>query len=208
MKLHTVQGSPNGHKVEAVIHHLGLQVEIEHHDIFNGGLSRPEYLSINPNAMVPTLVDGDFVLWEANVIMQYLAEKAGGDELLPRDVRQRADVARWQQWEAVHFNYAFGSLAFETVAKPGRGMSADARVVESASKNLARFAPVLDQHLQGRHYVAADRLTVADYSLLTFESYRGRVPFDWSGYRHINAYFDRLRGLDAWVNTLPARKAA
>ena len=76
-------------KVEAVIDHLGLDVEIVHHDFAGGGLRQSEYLAVNPNGMVPTLVDGSFILWESNAIMQYLADKAGGDPLFPA-IRGRA----------------------------------------------------------------------------------------------------------------------
>lgn len=205
MKLHTFIGSPNGRKVEAVISHLGLPVQIEHHDVFNGALRRAEYLAINPNGMIPTLVDGAFILWESNSIMQYLADKTGSDELFPRDAQQRADVVRWQCWELAHFNKAFGTLAFETVARPRHNLGApNEALVDLARSDLARFAPVLEQHLAGREYLVGKGITIADYSMLPFESYRGLVPFDWSPYRSINAYFDRMRTVEHWVRT--ARK--
>ena len=62
MILHTVPGSPNGRKVEAVISHLGLEVEIRHRNLFNGELRGCDYLALNANAKAPTLVDGDFTL--------------------------------------------------------------------------------------------------------------------------------------------------
>ena len=123
MELHTFVGSPNSRKVEAVIDHLGLDVEIVHHDFAGGALRRSDYLAVNPNGMVPTLVDGSFILWESNAIMQYLADKAGNDTLFPRDLQRRTDVVRWQFWEQAHFNRAFGTLAFEAVAKPALNLA-------------------------------------------------------------------------------------
>ena len=55
MKLHTFVGSPNARKVEAVINHLGLDIEIEYHDFLAGELRSPDFVALNPNAMVPTL---------------------------------------------------------------------------------------------------------------------------------------------------------
>jgi glutathione S-transferase len=202
MQLHTTKGSPNSRKVIAVIEHVQLAVEFEYHDIFSGALRQPSYLAINPNAKVPTLVDGDFVLWESNAIMQYLAQKAGDQQLLPSDARQRADVTRWQLWESTYFNAAFGALAFETVAKPKRGIGApDDAVISTAMTQLARLAPVLDQHVKGRRYLVGEQLTVADYSMMTFEGYRDITPFEWRPFAHINAYFDRLRDSPAWVRS-------
>jgi glutathione S-transferase len=153
MILHTVPGSPNGRKVEAVIFHLGLDVEIRNHDLFNGELRGSDYLAINSNAKVPTLVEGDFKLWESAAIMQYLADKAGGSKLFPRNSRSRADITRWQSWEGLYFNAALGTLAFETVAKPRHNAGPpDTALVEQACATLSRFAPVLDAHMDGRKY--------------------------------------------------------
>lgn len=199
MILHTVVGSPRGRQVEAVIYHLGLDVEIRIHNLFNGELRSAEYLAVNPNAKVPALVDGDFKLWEAAAITQYLADKAGNEALFPHNLRLRADIARWQIWESTHFNEAFGSLTFETLvkAKYNLGPSDSARV-EAASRNLARFATVLEGHLSGRRYLVEDRLTIADFSVASCEPYVGRVPFDFGRYPNIRAYFERVRAIEAW----------
>lgn len=199
MKLHTVPKSPNGRKVQAVIHHLGLDVETVYHDLFAGEQRKPEYLALNPNGAVPTLTDGEFVLWESNAIMQYLADKAGDDALFPRDERKRADIVRWQCWELCHFNRAFAALAFETVAKPRNNFGApDQALIDVARKDLARYAPVLDSHLSGRKYVVGNTVTLADYSMAPFEPYTELVPFDWKPYRNVNAYFAHMRTVVAW----------
>ena len=118
MKLYAIVGSPNSRKTLAVIGHTGIDVDIEYLDLFNGDNQQPSYTAINPNAMVPTLVDGDLKLWESNAINQYLADKAGDELLFSKNLSQRADIVRWQCWELAHFNQAFGTLAFESVAKP------------------------------------------------------------------------------------------
>ena len=202
MKLYTFVGSPNGRKVEAVINHLGLDIEIEYRDFFAGALRSPDFIALNPNAMVPTLVDGSFILWESNAIIQYLADKADSEELFPRDRQKRADITRWQFWEAVHFNKAFGTLAVEAVAKPKYKLGeTNHALVEVARADLARFAPVLDQFLEGRRYLVEDRITIADYAVMKLESYRSSVPFDWSPFRNINTYFDRVAASDHWART-------
>jgi glutathione S-transferase len=205
MKLHTFIGSPNGRKAEAVIDHLGLDVEIEYHDLLAGELQAPRYLALNPNAKVPTLVDGDFVLWESNAILQYLADKAGDAALFPRDPQKRADILRWQFWELAHFNRAFGTLAFETFAKPNLRLGpTDDGLVAAAQSDLARYAPVLEAHLAGRRFLVTPAITIADYAMITYESYRKSVPFDWSAFPSINAYFDRVAAIDHWTRTAPA----
>jgi glutathione S-transferase len=201
VKLHIVPGSPNSRKVEAVIRHLGLKLEIEEHNLFAGDLRKPSYLAINANGRVPTLQDGTFVLWESNAIMQYLADMAGDERLFPRDPQARVDVIRWQFWELTHFNRDFGTLAFETVAKPRRGLPTDAALVALAQAGLARSAPVLDAHVADRRYLIGDHVTIADYSMVPLESYRSLVPFDWSPYSHLNGYLDGVSRLEPWVRS-------
>jgi len=206
MKLHTFVGSPNSHKVEAVISHLGLETAIQHqyHDLFAGDLRKPDYLALNPNGKVPMLEDGGFVLTESNAIMQYLADKASNGSLFPRDPQRRADVARWQLWELAHFNGAFRILVIETVIKPlfNRGPTNQA-LVDVALADLARFAPVLEQHLRGRDFMVGEGITLADYSVIALEAYRSKAPFDWSPYPGIGAYFDRMRRVEHWRSTAP-----
>jgi glutathione S-transferase len=204
MQLYTFVGSPNGRKVEAVIAHVGLAVEIAHMD-FPVGLRAPEYLALNPNAMSPTLVDEDFTLTESNAIMQYLAEKAGDRSIFPREPRARADVTRWQFWESAHFNRAFGALAFEIVAKPRLGIGpADPDLVRGAIEKLARFAPVLERRVTDRAFLVGSAVTVADYAVATFEGYRDAVPFDFTPFSGVNAYFDRIHALEPWVRSAPS----
>jgi glutathione S-transferase len=204
MKLHTFGASPNTRKVEAVIDHLKLNVERVYHDFLAGELRSPDFLALNPNGSVPTLVDGDFVLWESNAIMQYLADKVPGNTLYPRDARVRADINRWLCWDLAHFNEAFGALAFETFVKQKLNIGpANATRVELALGWLERRAQVLEQHMKDRRYLVGESITIADYSMIRFESYRSRTPFDWSPYPAINAYFDHVRATDSWVRTTP-----
>jgi glutathione S-transferase len=204
MKLHTFVGSPNSRKVEAVIDHLQLDVETVYHDFLAGELRSPEYLAVNPNGSIPTLVDGDFVLWESNAIMQYLADKVPGNTLFPRDPKPRADVVRWLSWDLAHFGDAFGALIFESMLKARLNLgSPNETRISLAMTWLARRAAVLEQHLKNRRYLVGNSVTLADYSLIRFESYRPHTPFDWRPYPNINAYFDRVRMLDSWVRTAP-----
>ena len=115
MELYSVTGSNNCRKVEAVISHLALSVDIKYLGLTTGELYSDVFLSLNPNGKVPTLVDGDFVLWESNAIMQYLCEHSEDEQLFPSESKTRADITRWQFWEVTHFNKAFATIAFETI---------------------------------------------------------------------------------------------
>lgn len=203
MKLYSVVGSGNCRKVLATINHLGCEVEIENLDFFAGDLNKPDYMSLNPNARVPTLTDGDFSLWESNAIMQYLADKVPGNDLFPHDPQTRADIVRWQCWELAHFNSAFGTLVFETVLKPIMQQEPDQGLIAFAQESLVNYAKVLDEHLQSRQFVVSEHITLADYSIIQIEAFKETIPFDWSTYSAINDYFERMRSAEHWQKNTP-----
>ena len=90
--------SPNTWKVRAVAAHLAIPLELEFVDLSKGQQRTPDYLALNPTGRTPTLVDGDFMLWESTAIMQYLASRAA-QLALASDPRARADIMRWQSWQ-------------------------------------------------------------------------------------------------------------
>src|SRR5579872_4060523 len=144
MKLYMNAMSPNVRRVRLTAAVLGLQIEERKLDFAKGEHKNPEYLALNPNGAVPTLVDGDFVLTESRAIMQYLASKKPESGLLPRDEATRADVTRWQFWDASHFSPHLAAVAFERLLKGMMGMGEpDARKIEEALGNFRRFAAVL-----------------------------------------------------------------
>ena len=209
MKLYYVVGSPNCRKVHAVLNHLGLEVDMEYRDFFTGELKAPDYLGLNPNGMVPTLRDGDFVLWESNAIMQYLAAKAPANTLYPKHDAARADISRWQCWELAHYNKAFGALSFETVAKPSfLNAAPDEAAVTWSKRELARHAPTLESHLKGRKYLVGNDVTLADYSVIHLEGFKEAIPFDWSPFPNVNAYYERMRAVPHWAKTAPGSPQA
>lgn len=204
MKLYYVVGSPNCRKVHAVLNHLSITAELVYLDFFVGEHKQADYLAYNANGKVPTLIDGDFALWESNAIMQYLADQGSTNTLFPRDQKLRADVARWQSWELAHYNKALGVLSFETVAKPNfLRMTPDEAKVKLAKEDLALYAPVLDAHMRGRHFAVSNSITLADYSLIHLEGFKDHVPFDWTPYPNLNAYYERMRKVPHWANTAP-----
>lgn len=208
MKLKYVVGSPNCRKVHAVINRLALKVEFDYLDFFDGDLRRDDYANLNPNAMVPTLVDGEFTLWESNAINVYLASRQP-TSLYPDDARSRADISRWLCWELAHYNRALGSLAFETVAKPVfMKMQPDAAVAEIALRDLQRFVPVLERHLHGRRFMVGDGLTIADYAVGHLEGFKNMVPFDWSAYSSVNEFYSRIAQDPHWAATAPRDPAS
>jgi len=204
MKLYINPLSPNARRATVVARHLGLAVEEVSLDFAKGELRKPEFLAINPNGRVPALVDGDYVLTESRAIMQYLAAQKPAAGLLPTDERARADVVRWQFWDAEHFSAATSTLAFEKLLKPMMGLGeTSATAVADALGRFERAAKVLDAHLKGRDWMVGKSLTVADYTLACSLMYAGPCELSLEPYPNIKAWFGRIRELGAWRATEP-----
>ena len=196
--------SPNVHRVRLTAAVLNLAIEEVSLDFTKGEHKKPEYLALNPNGSVPTLVDEGFVLTESRAIMQYLATKKPESGLLPRDEQARASVTRWQFWDAAHFSPNLATVAFQRVMKAMFGMGEpDVAKVEEALTNFARFAAVLDQHLADKSYLVGDALTVADLTLASSLMYSKQADVPVANFPRVEAWFARITALDGWKRTTP-----
>lgn len=204
MELHLINGSPNGRKVLSVIDHLGIRPDIKlvWLDLFGGQTQSPDYRRLNPSGLSPTLVDGDFVLWESNAINMYLCEKAGNKSLYPTDPKGRADIHRWLSWELAHYNKCLGVISFQAVAKPSFGLgNPNMPVVDYFVEDFDRFGSVLDQQLSSRNHVVGEDWTIADYALGHVEMFQEAMPIDWSKYPNLVAFYERLRANPHWQSS-------
>jgi glutathione S-transferase len=204
MKLYINVLSPNVRRVRLTAAVLGLELEEKKVDFSKGEQKGPELLALNPNGQVPTLVDGSFVLSESRAIMQYLAAKKPESGLLPRDEQARADVTRWQFWDASQFSPQVGTLAFQRVIKPMLGMGEpDAAKVDEALVNFRRCAAVLDKQLEGKSYIVGTSLTLADLTLASSLMYAQQADVPLAEFPNIQALCSRIGELDAWKATNP-----
>lgn len=203
IELYVTPPSPRAFKVMAVANHLGLPFTRHYVDIRNGGQKTPEYAALNPNMRMPTLKEGDTVLWEANAIMQYLALKRPESGLLPIGEVERIDVTRWQFWDVAHWEAACAIFLFEHFVKPQLGLGEpDAAALAKGSEEFHRAARVLDGQLAHRLYVTGEALTLADFALappLTFAE-AGHFPVE--SYGHIQRWFEQMSRLPSWQMTL------
>ncbi len=202
MKLYYNPLSPNVRRVRLTAAVLGIQLEEKQLDFSKGEHKNPEYLALNPNGAVPTLVDGDFVLTESRAIMQYLASKKPESGLLPRDEAARADVTRWQFWDASHFSPQMGTLGFERMFKGMMGLGEpDAGKIQDALGNFRRFAGVLNKRLDGKKYIVGDTLTIADLTLASSLMYAKQVDAPVAEFPNVQAWFSRITELEGWKKT-------
>lgn len=204
MKLYYNPMSPNVRRVRLTAAVLGIQLEEKRLDFTKGEHKNPEYLALNANGAVPTLVDGEYVLTESRAIMQYLASKKPEAGLLPRDEAARADVTRWQFWDASHFSPHLGTLAFEKLLKGMMGLGdPDARKIEEALSSFRRFGAVLNKRLEGKQVVVGNTITIADLTLASSLMYAKQADVPVAEFPNVQAWFSRVSNLDGWKKTAP-----
>lgn len=214
MRLYHHPMSSNSRRATMTALHVGASPELVYVDLSKGAQHEPAYRELNPNAKVPVLVDGDLTLWESHAIMQYLADVriAAGDarakSVYPTELQARADVNRWLFWSAYHFTPAISVLGWERVVKPMIGRGDPDPKEEARGEALVReLANVLDAHLEGKEWVAQGRVTLADFALATPLAFAKPARLPLEGKKHLDAWFTRVQGLEAWRATEPRPKA-
>jgi glutathione S-transferase len=187
---------------------LGIDLDLRLVDLGAGESETADYLAMNPNGMVPVLVDGGFTLWESNAIAQYLASKRRTPDLFPSDPRVRADVSRWQCWALAHWDPALRTLAFERVFKKLFGMGEpDPAEIARGLEEFHCFAKVLDRSLAGREWLVGGDVTLADVAVAVGLTYAAPAEMPLEGYANIRRWLASIERLDAWRQTAPALPA-
>ncbi len=158
--------SSNVQKVLWCLEELQLAFVQEDYGGAFGKNNEPAYLALNPNGVVPTLIDDDLVLWESNTIVRYLASKYGAGQLYPTEPRQRALCERWMDWQLANMATAITPLFVQLVRTPPDKQ--DATKIEQAAQTTQRRFTVLDRYLTGQPYLNGDSLSLADIVLGMF----------------------------------------
>jgi glutathione S-transferase len=183
-----------------------IGVEYEHVKTDQGaGESRtPEFLKLNPNGHVPTMQDGDFILWESMAICQYLAKKYDDGNLWPSDPEQQGLTMQWPLWAAWEIepfvvNYLRHAMVYpEDKRRP--------ELVEEALAVIPNALKVLDGALAGKEYLVGNKFSVTDINistvLLLVDIYK---QLGVEEYGNIMAWLDRVSARPAWQK-LPSMK--
>jgi glutathione S-transferase len=155
-----------------------------------GGLDDPQYRAMNPNGLVPTLVDGNLVLWESHAILRYLAGTYGRETLWRESVRERAIVDQWTDWTATTLQPAWIAVFWLFVRTPPE--LHDRKAIAAAHGRTVAALRILDTHLADSDYLAGNSLSYADiaagvalYRWFTMEIDRPAMPGVENWYRRL-----------------------
>lgn len=196
----TVYGRRTSSNVQMVmwtIGELGLECRRLDYGHRHGGTETAEYAALNPNRLVPTLIDGDLVVWESAAIMRYLAARYGGAPFWPSDPVARAPVDMWAEWGKVTLGAAFTVPIFWSRVRTPAARRDEAALTR-ALERFEKLLDILEGPLRNHTHVAGESLTAADitvgsvlYRYFDLDIPRRERPV-------ISAYYDRLKARPAY----------
>jgi glutathione S-transferase len=202
MKIYADPITVNCRKVLAGLDLVGAPFELHHVDYFKGEQKAEPYISLNPNASIPAMVDDDLVLWESNAILQYAADKVGNDSAYPRDLKTRADVNRWLLWESSSWFPSCYVFLVENCVKPLLGGAPDPAVLDAQAAQFHKLAGILDARLANSPWVAGDAPTIADIALAAPMHLHGWQRLPLGDHPNLQRWMaERVEQLPSWHKT-------
>ena len=183
--------SGNVQKVLWCCAELGLEYERDDVGGKFGGTDTPQYRALNPNGLVPTIVDGDVVLWESNTIVRYLADRYGDGTLCPMDPGRRGAAERWMDWQLSTLAPAIGPIFMGLIRTPPEKRNLDA--IAAARNAAGRALSILDGCLAEQPYVAGPALTIGDIpvGMMTYRWYA--MDIERENLPNLKRWYDALR---------------
>lgn len=158
-----------------------------------GGNDDPAYRAMNPNGKVPTIKDGDAIVWELNSILRYLCATRKAAHLLSPEPARRSEIERWMDWQLAVLNPSMTALLIGHYRTPPEKRNAAA--LETARKQAIEQWSIIDQWLEGRDYLAGPEFTLSDIG-------NGILAHRWHSYPIERPPLPRVK---AWYERLAAR---
>ncbi len=171
-------------------------------DLMTGAHMQPPYSEINPNCLVPMLIDGDLKLTESSAILKYLADKIGSPAY-PKDLKQRAKVNEIMDWINTNFYREWGyNLCYPQLFPhlKRRSDEAQAATLEFGKENSRRWLKVLNDYWLGpnKPYLCGDQITIADYFGAGIVTLGEVIGVDFSFYPNVQKWIARMKKSPNW----------
>ena len=155
-----------------------------------GGNKDPRYLALNPNGLVPTVEDGDLVIWESNTIIRYLCAKHSGERLHPKDPAERSHVERWMDWQLSAMTPPMAAMLLGYYRTPAE--KRDATALEAARLRSIDYWRMVEDQLARGLYLAGNGLTLADVCVGIWAHRWHHYPIERPSLPRLKAWCDRL----------------
>ncbi|MDH4574296.1 glutathione S-transferase family protein [Salinicola acroporae] len=162
----------------------------------HGVVDEPAYRAMNPNGLIPCLQDGDFVLWESNVIVRYLCAKYGRDSLHDADPAARAEADKWMDWTTSSLASPFRDVFWNTVRLPAG--QRDDKAVEKGLAGCAALLAMADRTLAEQPFLSGSEWGMGDIPLGCFAYAWFEMNIERPDLPHLAAWYARLQSRPAY----------
>jgi len=173
-----------------MLEECGLQYETIPLDMSKKEHKSEEYLKINPNGKVPTLIDGHYVIWESAAINYYLAQKYK-PELLGSTPEEKGHVEQWNIWSMVEFQPPMVDLLIQMVFVPEPRR--DTAVIEKSKVRIPEKLALLDQALEGKEYITGSQFLLSDLNLASVAQIGLSLGFDYKSFPHLTKWLEKVK---------------
>jgi glutathione S-transferase len=197
------QTSGNVQKVLFLLEEIGLKYAREDYGRQFNNTNTDAYRKLNPNMKVPTLVDGDVVVWESHTILRYLAA-LHGPSLNGANPAERTHVERWMDWLLGALNTPYVAV-FKDAKKPASERSAD---FAAQSADLIAQLKILDGYIAGKSWFALDRLTLADIALAPIVSRCLAFPIEKPNFSELARWAKAIEARPAFMVAIGTKPSA
>lgn len=188
--------STNVKKVLWCAEELGLPYEHVNAGGAFGVVNDPAYRAMNPNGLVPCMEDGDFVLWESNAIVRYLAAKHGEGTLASSVLAERASADRWMDWATSSLAAPFRDVFWNLVRlSPGQRNEA---AVAAGLETCTQLFAIADAALGKEPFLSGQRFGIGDIPLGCFAYAWFEMPVERPALPHLSAWYERLAARPAY----------
>lgn len=202
MELYHWPMSHNARKARALAVYLNLEVDEKVLSMQEKDHKAPEFLAINPMGQVPAIKDGDYVVWQANAVLIYLAAQSD-NSLLGQSAKEWGHITQWMLWQTAELSPAVVPLHVENYFKRVRGIGPDQEKRDAAMGQLRAMLAVLDAALAGQSHLVGDRLTVADFAVAGDFTHANNAKFPMSEFPNVARWLAGIEAMPAWANTAP-----
>ena len=180
----------------------GMDLKVEHIDLFTGAHMKPEYGAINPSRQVPVLDDDGFTLSESSAILKYLADKIGSPTY-PKDLKKRAKVNEMMDWfnTGLYRDLGYGFIYSQVFPHQKReGDEAQAAQLKFAREKAKNWLKVLDENLIGpkKKFLLGDEVTIADYFGACMLTAGEIVHCDYKPWPNVCRWLSNMQKLPNW----------
>lgn len=191
--------SQHARRVLSLLMEARLEYQLRHVAMDQGEHLSPEFLLVNPNHQVPTLIDGDFKLHESNAILRYLCLKHELKSWYPEGLRTKASAEQWLDWNQCRLSPAVVDIVLNEVFLKDAG---DPSAAMSGRKRLSELWPILEAALGSQDFLTGPTPTIADLSLASSVFQLSLATIHPHGH-HTRSWMSRMETIEGFRRSLP-----